>query len=133
MLSPTEAEADRVRVRISGERALGWSLLLMLVTLQCYGLYASAEQVGVDLFPGVDKLGHFAAFAAPTLIAGLLRSRLALTVLLLHALTGELLQLWFTSDRVADPWDAVTNVAGWVVGLAVARLLLRYRPGRDDD
>lgn len=112
----------------SGWRPFGWAALIVLLAVQVIALYGPPPSVGpVDtgLFPHADKVGHLFGFAVPSLLAGLLRSRAVVVLLVVHALTSELLQGWLTSDRVMDVLDAAANLAGIALGLTLAWLVNR--------
>lgn len=114
--------------RDSGWRPFGWAALIALLALQVIALYGSDPSVGpvdVGLFPGADKVAHLSGFAVPMFVAGLLRSRPMMVLILAHALTSELFQGWLTSARVMDVWDAAANVAGCALGLTAAWMLNR--------
>lgn len=125
-LSPSPLPAGAEIRGDPGLRPLGWGALVTLLVLQVYGLYGAVSAGPEQLFPGVDKVAHALAFGLPALLATLLRSRVVLALLLLHALVAELLQGWLTSGRLADPWDTAANLAGLAAGVAVA-LLIRSR------
>lgn len=110
--------------RVPAARVLGWAVLAGLLAVQVWALYV-AGGTGAPLFPHADKVGHLALFALPAAVAGLLGSRAAVGLLLVHALVAEPVQAWVTVDRVTDAWDAVANVVGLAVGAGWT-----LRPGR---
>ncbi|WP_131105251.1 hypothetical protein [Ornithinimicrobium sufpigmenti] len=107
-------------------RLLGWVLLTLALVAQVSGLYAPTMP-GPDGIPGLDKVGHFVAFAVPTALAGLLRARCVVLLLLVHALAAEPLQHALAPNRVAELADALANLSGVAVGVLVARLVARWR------
>lgn len=104
--------------RSGGARRLAWAGFAVLLALQVWGLYL-ASGAGPSVVPHLDKIGHLGMFAAPAALAGLLRSRGALAVLLLHALVSEPLQDRLTQGRSSDPWDTVADLLGMVLGVLV--------------
>lgn len=99
--------------------------LAVALVLQVVGLY-SASVPGPDVgVPGVDKVAHLAAFAVPAGLAWLLGARWLVVVLVLHALVSEPLQSWVAPLRQPDLLDAVADLVGVGVGVAVARALSR--------
>ena len=99
--------------------------LLVALVLQAVGLY-SASMPGPDVgVPGVDKVGHLMAFAVPAALAWLLGARWLVVALVVHALVSEPLQSWVAPLRQPDPLDALADLLGIALGVAVARALLR--------
>ncbi|QFG69023.1 VanZ family protein [Ornithinimicrobium pratense] len=107
-------------------RLFGWVLLGLAVVGQVAGLYAPTVP-GPDGIPGLDKVGHFLAFAVPAFLARLLGARWMMLLLLVHALVAEPLQHTLTSNRVAELGDALANLVGLAVGALAARLVARWR------
>ena len=99
--------------------------LLVALVLQAVGLY-SASMPGPDVgVPGVDKVGHLMAFAVPAGLAWLLGARWVVVALVVHALVSEPVQAWVAPLRQPDPLDALADLVGIALGVAVARALLR--------
>jgi VanZ family protein len=77
-----------------------------------------------------DKVVHVLLFLAPT-VAGLLagvRPAYVVGLLALHAPVSELVQHYFLPNRSGDPWDAVADLCGVVLGVTsvvVGRALRR--------
>ncbi|GAB3691894.1 VanZ family protein [Angustibacter aerolatus] len=97
-------------------------LLGAAVVLQLAVLYAPrAPSTGQSI--GLDKLVHAAVFGLVALAAvrcGLRPGPVAL-VLVAHAVVSELLQGHVLPHRSGDPWDAVADTAGALLGLWAAR------------
>lgn len=69
-----------------------------------------------------DKVVHVLLFALPAaagLLAGL-RPAYLLVPLALHAPISEALQHFVLPNRSGDPWDAVADLSGVVVGVTLA-------------
>ena len=107
---------------LTAARAAAWTALVLLLLGQVYLLYVVAG-TGSPPFPHADKVGHMALFAVPALVAAVLRSRWAVGLIAVHAVVAEPLQGLFTTTRVTDPWDAVANVSGLLLGLAGALVM----------
>jgi VanZ family protein len=103
-------------------RRAAWVLLVVLLVLQAVGLY-SADAPGPGGVPGLDKVGHLLAFALPAAVAGWLRSRRVVVLLVVHAVVSEPLQGWLTPARQPDPLDAAADLVGIALGLLLARSL----------
>jgi VanZ family protein len=77
-----------------------------------------------------DKVAHVLLFLAPT-VAGLLagvRPAYLVGLLALHAPVSELAQHYLLPHRSGDPWDAVADLSGMVLGVTsvvVGRALRR--------
>ncbi|MEO6412486.1 MAG: VanZ family protein [Pedococcus sp.] len=77
-----------------------------------------------------DKVVHVLLFLAPT-VAGLLadlRPAYVVGLLALHAPVSELVQHYLLPNRSGDPWDAVADLSGVVLGVTsvvVGRALRR--------
>ena len=88
----------------------------------------SPSDGGVSAFPGSDKLVHLVLFA---LLAAATRWRfgrrtVALAVLVVYAVTSEVVQGVLMDSRSGDPLDVVADLAGVALGwLLVARRLAR--------
>jgi VanZ family protein len=68
-----------------------------------------------------DKVAHVLLFALPTL-AGLLagvRPAYVVAAFALHAPVSELAQHYLLPHRSGDPWDALADAAGVVLGVTV--------------
>lgn len=125
MQSPTETPAVAGRASTRGLlRPLGWCLFAALLLAQVYLLYLSTGS-GDPYFPYDDKVGHLLIFGAPAGLAVLLGRPWALGIVIAHALLSEPVQAWLTATRVADPWDLAADFVGIVLGVVVARALLR--------
>ncbi|WP_114907038.1 hypothetical protein [Ornithinimicrobium murale] len=110
-----------------GQRqALGWLLLLGLLAGQVWCLYVLVPGAGEPYFSGQDKVAHAVLFGLPCCLALLLRARLVVLGILVHALVSEPLQGLLTSTRTPDVWDTVADLAGIAVAVAVV-LLARHR------
>lgn len=105
-------------------RLLARALLGLALVAQVAGLYAPTVP-GPDGIPGLDKVAHLLAFAAPTFLAWLLGARWVVVLLLVHALVAEPLQHLLAPARVAELSDALANLLGVLVGVLAARLVVR--------
>lgn len=110
-----------------------WTVLFALAILvQLIALYLPNPPSGGGV-PGADKAVHAAVFLAPALLGVLagLRPVLLAPLLLAHAVVSELVQHFLLPGRGGDPWDAVADVVGVAIGLAIgSALLLRIRGDR---
>ena len=106
-------------------RLIGWLVLLVALVVQVAGLYASTVPGPQDGPPGLDKVGHLVALAVPACLAALLGARWVLVALLLHALVSEPLQSQLAPLREPELLDALADLVGIAVGVAVARALGR--------
>ncbi|MGM1028941.1 MAG: VanZ family protein [Actinomycetota bacterium] len=110
-----------------------WAVLFALaVVVQLIALYLPNPPSGGG-FPGADKVVHAAIFLAPALlgvVAGLRLDVLA-SLLIVHAVVSEVVQHVALPGRGGDPWDAVADIVGVAIGLAIgSALLLRIRGDR---
>jgi VanZ family protein len=87
-----------------------------------YALFSPASGVPF-LPPGVDKIGHFALFAALALTGswGRLAQRPLAIGLVGYAVLSEILQGVLPINRDPSPWDALADFAGIAIGLWLAR------------
>lgn len=115
-------------------RLLGWTALVVALVLQLAGIYSATMPGPSGGPPHLDKLGHLTAFAVPAALAWLLGARWLVVALVLHAFVSEPLQGWVAPLRRPDVWDAVANLVGVALGVAVARALVRRsaRMGEDE-
>lgn len=107
-------------------------LFVLAVVVQLIALYLPNPPSGGGL-PGMDKVVHAAIFLAPALFGVLagLRPVVLAPLLIAHAVASELVQHTLLPGRGGDPWDAVADVVGVAIGLAIgSALLLRMRGGR---
>lgn len=97
-------------------------LLVASLLVQLLVLYDPSPP-GLDAFPGVDKVGHLAVFAAPALFAVLIGVRWWLVAGLLagHALVSELIQHFLMLHRSGDPLDLLADFAGITLGVVLGR------------
>ena len=103
-----------------------WSALFALaVVVQLLALYWPNPPQGGGA-PGLDKVVHAGVFLAPALL-GLLAGLPAVVLaplLIAHAVVSELVQHFLLPGRAGDPWDAVADIVGVAVGLAIGSALL---------
>ena len=98
---------------------------MVTLVLQVVGLYSATAPGPQEGPAGLDKIGHLLVFAVPAALAWLLGARWLVVVLVLHALVSEPLQSWVAPLREPDPLDAVADLLGVALGVAVARALRR--------
>lgn len=90
--------------------------------ISLYALFSPAAGVPF-LPPGVDKIGHFALFAALALTArwGRLPERPLAVGLVGYAVLSEILQAALPINRDLSAWDAAADFAGIAIGLWLVR------------
>lgn len=106
--------AERVRRRVA--------VVVVLVAMLCVQvvLLYTESAPGAPLFPGSDKVGHALIFGGPVAAARLLGVPWGAVLFVAHALVSEPLQAWFTTSRVADPWDLAADGVGMAAGWLLA-------------
>lgn len=101
-------------------------LLAFALAVQMWGLYSPEGPAAGMSFPGADKIGHAAMFAAVVLTA--LRAGLPVGWVVglagAHAALSEVVQHVLLPDRSGDWADLVADL----VGVALAALLARWLP-----
>ena len=109
--------------------AWSWALAAALL-LQMYVLYAPSPG-GPTMFSGSDKIVHAGIFAMPVLLAFRVGRRWPWAALAcaIHAPVSEVIQGAALPRRSADPWDAVADLTGVALAVAVA-LVVRRRVRR---
>lgn len=94
----------------------------VVVMVSLYALFSPASGIPF-LPPGMDKVGHFALFAALAYTGR--RARLAEVPLAIglvaYAVVSEPLQGMLPINRDASVWDALTDLCGIALGLWLAR------------
>jgi VanZ family protein len=108
-------------------------LFTLALVAQLVVLYVPDPPSDIPAPPGSDKLVHFAVFAAPALLgvlAGLQPLWLG-AALAAHAVLSEVVQHALLPGRSGDAWDAVADLAGVTLGLAVGWWLRRRAPKRN--
>jgi len=104
------------------------ALVVQLVVLYLPG----SPDGGLELpwLPGADKVVHALVFAIPAYVFARLTRRVGLVAGLfaVHAVVSELVQWRFIPYRDGDPWDAVADLVG--IGLAVALYRRNQTSGR---
>lgn len=109
----------------TGRRGVGrsawlWVFVVLAVAHLC-ALYW--PRIGVEgPVTWTDKVVHVLLFALPAaagLLAGL-RPAYLLVPLALHAPLSELVQHFLLPNRSGDAWDAVADLSGVVIGVALA-------------
>ncbi|GAA3557217.1 hypothetical protein GCM10022197_10560 [Microlunatus spumicola] len=113
------------------------------VAVHLWGLYRDHGPPSVPWFPQADKLEHLVGFGLPCFLvllalhlhvaaAGrLLAARtvgLVVGLFVLHAVVSEVVQGDFYTTRSGDPYDALADVTGTLLGLG-AYVLVRRRSG----
>ncbi|MCW3479435.1 hypothetical protein OL229_07625 [Neisseriaceae bacterium JH1-16] len=94
-----------------------------------FGLWCLFKPAGSEPMPFLhyDKLGHFGLFAVQAVLLYLAAAdrtravRLIGCSLAVWAGLSELLQATLIVDRSGDPWDALADLAGAGLGLALGR------------
>ncbi|MCH1884011.1 VanZ family protein [Agrococcus sp. ARC_14] len=112
-----------------------WIGFALAVLLQLVVLYAPSTPDGTPSIPGADKVIHVAVFLLPALLGVLAGIRpLPLGVVLVaHAIGSELVQHVLLPERSGDAWDAVADIVGIGLGLALGVAIARRAnrmPGR---
>ncbi|ROR65846.1 VanZ family protein [Agrococcus jenensis] len=105
----------------------GWLVLFALaIVVQLVGLYAPRAPSGGGI-PGLDKVAHAAMFLAPALLGLLagIRPVVLAPLLVIHAVVSEVVQHLALGERSGDPWDAVADIVGVAIGLAVGSALVQ--------
>lgn len=97
--------------------------------MQVWGLYTPVVP-GPAGVPGLDKIGHALLFGIPAALAWALRAPWVVLLLVGHALVSEPLQHHLVPGRMMDPWDAVADLVGIALGVALVRAW-RQRSGHD--
>ncbi|MFA4840880.1 MAG: VanZ family protein [Agrococcus sp.] len=108
-----------------------WSALFALAVLvQLLALYWPNPPQGGGT-PGLDKVVHAGVFFAPALLGLLagLRPVVLAPLLIAHAVASELVQHFLLPGRAGDPWDAVADIVGVALGLALGSALLLRAAG----
>lgn len=101
-----------------------WGLFAAAVIVQCVSLYSpSGPPQPTGAIPHLDKVGHFAIFAAVALTARWLGFApwLIGVVLGVHAGLSEIIQAWFLADRTGDVTDLIADAIGIAVGIWLGR------------
>ena len=121
--------------------ATGAALVALLVHL--WGLYSDHGPPSVGWFPQADKLEHLVGFGLPCFLVllaldlhvaasgrrlGTRAVALVVVLFVVHAVVSEVVQGELYTTRSGDPFDALSDVVGTLLGLA-AYLLLRRRAG----
>ncbi|WP_347754683.1 VanZ family protein [Agrococcus sp. ProA11] len=119
-MASTAASGARLR--------FAWIAFAIAMLVQLAVLYAPSTPDGTPQVPGLDKVVHATIFLLPALfgvLAGIRPLRLAV-VLVAHAVASELVQHVLLPERSGDAWDAVADVAGVGIGLAVGVVVVRW-------
>lgn len=106
-------------------RVLGWSLLVVLLLVQVWGLYSPSPPTTGPA--GADKLGHLLGFGAPAALAWWLGGRWWVAAMVGHALVSETVQQRISPERMTDWRDTVANLLGLALGVALAAAAARAR------
>ncbi len=113
------------------DRRVWGSLFALAVIAQLLALYWPNPPQGGGT-RGLDKVVHAGVFLAPALLGVLagLRAVVLAPLLIAHAVVSELVQHFLLPGRAGDPWDAVADIVGVAVGLAIGSALLLRAGGR---
>lgn len=106
-------------------------LFALALVAQLVVLYVPDPPSDIPAPAGSDKLVHFAVFAAPALLGVLagLRPLWLGAALAAHAVLSEVVQHLLLPGRSGDAWDALADLAGVAVGLAIGWLARRSASG----
>lgn len=104
-------------------RAVWLPLALTALVVQCVSLYGPPTGPDLPSPAGTDKVAHAVMFAVPAglLVLAGVRRRLVAAGLVLQALVSEAVQGLFLASRSGDPLDAVADLVGLGVGMALTR------------
>lgn len=106
--------------------AIAWAIFILVLCTSSNGGFQSQMLFGIP----TDKLGH--AFIFSTLVffimLGLIKTwkfsfliqKIRITSLIisiLYAIAIELIQHYFTTDRIGDYWDVLADIIGSFIGL----------------
>lgn len=141
--SPTSSPAASA-VPGRGARLVATAAAVAAVVVHLWGLYRDHGPPTPGWFPQADKLEHLIGFGLPCLLvllalhlhaaaAGrLLGTRavaLVVGLFVMHAAVSEIIQRELYTTRSGDPFDALADTVGTLLGLA-AYLRFRGRHGR---
>lgn len=118
-------------MRWLGDRRVLGTLFALALVAQLAALYwPNPPRVGG--VPGDDKLVHAVIFLAPALLGVLagIRPVVLAPLLIAHAVASEVVQHVALPGRGGDPWDAVADIVGVAIGLAIGSALLLRADGR---
>jgi hypothetical protein len=109
--------------RLAAGSRRAWAAFAGAVLVNLVVLYWPRAVAGGDV-PYVDKVVHLLVFGAVafTGVRVGLPVRWLGAVLVLHAVSSELVQHFWIAARSGDPADAVADILGVVVGVAAARV-----------
>lgn len=111
---------------------LAWAAFAVALLVQLAVLYSPSTPDGTPQVPGLDKVVHATIFLLPALfgvLAGIRPLRLAV-VLVAHAIASELVQHLVLPERLGDAWDALADIVGVALGLAIGLAMLKRWPRR---
>lgn len=121
---------ERLGIGWLRDRRVLRALLALAVVGQLVALYWPDPPSGPGI-PGLDKVVHVVIFLAPALLGVLagIRPVVLAPLLIAHAVVSEVVQHLLLSGRGGDPWDAVADIVGVALGLAIGSAALLTRPG----
>ena len=121
--SPETPSVPAEGARRTFRKAGLWLLAGVFLAVQLVAVYLpGSPESGLEV-PGVDKVVHVLIFAIPVYLFGRATKRVRLVVGLfaVHAVLSELIQWRFIPFRDGDVWDAVADLAGIAIAVAVLR------------
>ncbi len=105
-----------------------WAIFILVLCTSSSGGFITQKLFGIP----TDKLGHAFIFAVLVyfLMLGFIKQwrfsfllnkirLISLIIAIIYAIAIELIQHYFTIDRIADYWDVAADIIGAVIGLAV--------------
>jgi VanZ family protein len=105
-----------------------WAIFILVLCTSSSGGFITQKIFGIP----TDKLGHAFIFAVLVyfLMLGFIKQwrfsfllnkirLISLIIAIIYAIVIELIQYYFTVDRIADYWDVAADIIGAFIGLAV--------------
>ena len=140
--SPAAPSTGAVRPVPASSRRLAAAAAAVAVVVHLWGLYRDHGPPTPRWFPQADKLEHLVGFGLPCFLVLLAvhlqvlasgrrpRARtvgLVVGLFAVHAVVSEILQGTLYTTRTGDPYDALADLAGTLLGLLAHLVVVRRR------